>query len=150
MLDKIKRFLDEREKWVSYGKPLRQPERIEELFAICSGCEFFEPKSEGIGRCGECGCNLKKEGTNLNKLAWATTHCPLEEPKWNEEPNLVLERPTETEEERYTRRVAERAEVHAARAIQQVAQQAAQQAAQKIDQQANPPKPKKGGCGCGK
>ena len=65
-------------KWVAAGKPLRTPEKIAELFTICEQCPSvsFIPISDGIGRCAECGCWLKKTETTRNALAWPTKPCP--------------------------------------------------------------------------
>lgn len=92
MLDKAKqlydmaaRYLEEKAKWKKAGKPVRTDEKIKELFSICVSCEHYKKISELSGSCGICGCHLKNTNTSLNKLAWATTKCPLENPKWEEE-----------------------------------------------------------------
>jgi hypothetical protein len=82
MIDKFIRYKEERKKWVEAGKPYRDQAKISHLFHICSHCEHFEPETKRKGKCGDCGCNIKIEGRLLNKLAWATTQCPLDEPKW--------------------------------------------------------------------
>lgn len=65
-------------RWRAAGRPLRSPERIEELFNFCTECpsESFIPTGVDTGRCVECGCWLKRSTTFLNKLAWPTEACP--------------------------------------------------------------------------
>lgn len=85
------RYASERNKWAQAGKPYRTDARILEIFDNqCAPCENFNPEGEGKGSCGICGCRLLREGKMLNKLAWATTECPLTPPKWDAE---VLPRP---------------------------------------------------------
>lgn len=67
-------------KWIKAGRPRRSPEAIAELFVICQGCEFYVTKGDGVGKCGACGCWLKKNGGMMNKLEWATEACPRS--KW--------------------------------------------------------------------
>jgi hypothetical protein len=83
----VNNFLEEYKKWHEAGSPVRSPEKIEELFIICSSniCENYEPIKDGRGKCGVCGCNLKRKGRIMNKLSWATTKCPLIPPLWEEE-----------------------------------------------------------------
>jgi len=87
-------YLDERRRWVEAGKPLRSEERIAEIFEICSKntCGQYIEKGEGVGQCGLCGCNLKKRGTLLNKISWANTSCPMEEPLWGPEEGIAQEK----------------------------------------------------------
>jgi hypothetical protein len=127
MLDKAQQYLTERGKWVQYGKPLRTPERIEELYNICIECEQYEPKKENVGNCALCGCYVRKAGKNMNKLSYATTRCPLEEPKWIEEPEILAL----TEEQLHEQMNAKKAENEKTEA-------------------AEPAPKKRGGCGCGK
>lgn len=82
-------FLIERAKWKKVGKPVRSAEKIQELFNICNACEHYIKNTETSGNCGICKCNLKNVAGSLNKLAWATTRCPLPEPKWMPEPAYV-------------------------------------------------------------
>lgn len=83
------RFFTERTKWVQAGKPYRSDERMAEVFAICKECPFFNKETENGGSCGICGCKLSPTDKFLNKIAWATTECPLESPKWAPEPPQV-------------------------------------------------------------
>jgi hypothetical protein len=69
---KLIRFWKERQEWIKAGRPIRTEKRIEELYDdFCKPCPFFQNDS-----CGKCGCRIKRKGTKLNKLAWATTRCP--------------------------------------------------------------------------
>lgn len=84
-MNKITQFTQEFLKWQKAGRPVRTQEKIVELFQICKSCENFNKDTEDKGSCNICGCTLRSGGTQLNKLRWATTKCPLEEPKWVEE-----------------------------------------------------------------
>ena len=76
------RFLKEKVRHMFYGAPLRKPDEILERFNTCNGCDFFEKFSESTGQCSICGCGIKAGGNNMNKLAWKTTICPHNPPKW--------------------------------------------------------------------
>ena len=79
----IVRYVKERIKWELAGKPMRSEERIREIFhQICKPCPHF-----GGDHCKVCGCYLREDLTKpkFNKIAWATTHCPDDPPKWIEE-----------------------------------------------------------------
>jgi len=91
----ITEYLRERAKWKKFGKPLRSKEEMERLFIICNDCENYEKGSEDAGSCKICDCNIKKASLFLNKLAWGTTRCPLENARWVESremyrPNLPI------------------------------------------------------------
>lgn len=80
-----KQYKKEKKKWKEAGKPLRNPERIAEIYSICSGCPHFEKDGgfvPGYDKCGICQCNLHPSSDHLNKIAWATTKCPAETPLW--------------------------------------------------------------------
>ncbi len=79
-------YQEEKQKWKEAGEPLRSPEKIQELFNICNSCEHKIVVSPRILQCGICTCLLRPQGNKANKLAYATTRCPLEEAKWVEEP----------------------------------------------------------------
>lgn len=115
-------FLKERAKWKAAGSPTRTPEKAQELFNICSNCEHFKKtiNKENHGQCSICGCSLTPDPKiYFNKIGWATTRCPLEEPKWIEEENLNQQ--TESKEEEQDSPTPPPA----------------------------PPTPRQGGCGCG-
>jgi hypothetical protein len=80
---KLKNFAKAGIKHMTNGRPKATDEQVAERFAICQGCELFEAKEEGVGRCNHesCGCSLKRVGIiGLNKLRWADQECPLK--KW--------------------------------------------------------------------
>lgn len=77
-----KQYLEEKAIWTQNGRPYRTSEQMAELFNICRECENFQRFSDGVGQCQICGCFIKRNSKHLNKLAFATTSCPLEEPKW--------------------------------------------------------------------
>lgn len=74
----IKTFSIAYTKWLAAGKPIREPEHIAELFKICENCPTrrFMRVSKNKGRCTQCGCWIKRQGENRNKLAWPTEGCP--------------------------------------------------------------------------
>jgi hypothetical protein len=85
-LELVSRYSSEIMNWTKFGRPLRSPERVEEIFNICEACPFYKKISEGAGACLSCGCRLKSSvslGIN-NKIAMATTACP--EGYWSVEP----------------------------------------------------------------
>jgi hypothetical protein len=84
MFDKLKRFISERAKWKKAGSVYRTTNEAQQLFEICKKCEHFKKKGPAEGSCGICGCRLTRSKEYFNKLAWATTRCPLEPPKWVE------------------------------------------------------------------
>lgn len=88
----IEEYLEERKKWKEAGKPYRTKEEMERIHSICKSCPLFEAGGgylPGYDRCGECGCQLHPKSRKLNKIAWGTTECPLETPKWG--PGLTPE-----------------------------------------------------------
>ena len=48
---------------------------IEQRYAICKSCEFFQNNS-----CNKCGCDITKDRNYLNKLASKNESCPIS--KW--------------------------------------------------------------------
>lgn len=77
----IRRFVQESNAWAAAGRPLRPPARVLELYeTVCTPCEHF-----GGDKCNFCGCNISATGKFANKLAWATTRCPLDPPKFEPE-----------------------------------------------------------------
>lgn len=116
-------YKKERQEWVDNGSPLRTKEKILEIFTICNECDKHIPVSENIVQCSVCTCFIRKYGTKLNKAAFSTTRCPLEEPKWIEEEGYQNQQQNEQQKE----------------AEPEVPAQP----------QFNSRKPKSGGCGCG-
>ena len=88
MLSLLKQYLAEEKKWKEAGQPIRSPERMAEIHSICRGCPMFR-KDGGIiptyDQCSICKCNLHESHHLLNKIAWATTRCPKDDPEWIEE-----------------------------------------------------------------
>lgn len=131
MFEGIKRFLSERAKWKKAGSPIRNVHAIRELFIICSKCPHFVRSKKNMheGNCGICSCRLSREKEYLNKLAWATTRCPLDPPKWLELPQYAELAEPSDEEIKVEEQLAEE---------------------EKKKEQENPAPPeKKKGCGCG-
>lgn len=62
-------------KWIAAGRPTRSQDEIDQLLAICQGCEHFNVEASA---CRRCGCNINSQASGLkNKLAMATEQCPL-------------------------------------------------------------------------
>jgi hypothetical protein len=78
------RFTRETIKWMFAGRPTRTQEQIDLLHQICQRCSEFVT-GNGRDKCNLCGCNINKNISMFNKLAMATTSCPLDPPKWSEE-----------------------------------------------------------------
>lgn len=100
MIDLIKQYEKEKKKWKKAGKPMRTKEEMERIYSICSKCPLFQ-KDEGwvpgYDKCGVCQCNLHPTAKKLNKIAWGTTHCPDNPPKWGQE--NVEKQPDDDEDE---------------------------------------------------
>lgn len=90
------KYKTEKEKWVAAGKPTRSLEKIGELFKICGQCEEHIEITSTIYQCSICTCILRENSKKGNKLAYATTRCPKENPEWVEEPGY--EQPVQTSE----------------------------------------------------
>jgi hypothetical protein len=76
-------YAKEKSKWSRAGKPLRSDEEIIRIFDTkCKPCPYFNPTGETTGSCKICRCFLKREGHEINKIAWATTECPDNPPRW--------------------------------------------------------------------
>lgn len=83
----LNRYRLEKKIWKNSGQPVRSDERVAELYNICINCENYIPIPllTDRGQCAICTCLLSKDSDRMNKLRWATTKCPLPEPKWVEE-----------------------------------------------------------------
>lgn len=79
LITQAQNFYNSHRKWVAAGKPTRSPEEISRLYSICEDCpaKRFLRVAQDIGRCKECGCWLKRQGAEYNKLAYETEGCPL-------------------------------------------------------------------------
>jgi len=88
-------------------RPIRTPEEIQRIYAICERCEDFQENKEGWGRCKLCGCRLNLTG-KLNKIKMATEGCPADSPKWDsliilKEDNVKMSSKEETRKARAER-----------------------------------------------
>lgn len=78
----LSRFARESKIWEDAGRPLRPKETIAILYnEVCTPCPHF-----GGDQCNQCGCTISPTARFRNKLAWATTQCPLQPPKFEAEP----------------------------------------------------------------
>jgi hypothetical protein len=77
--------------WMERGKPMRTQECIDNIFDnICSKCDKYNGYA-----CRICGCYINKR-LYLNKLAWGTTKCPANPPKWIEDNGFAIDRLEQT------------------------------------------------------
>lgn len=85
MIKLILRFFKELYRWIIGGAKYRSPEEMLEIYDICKQCPFFKRGGghvDGYDKCTMCGCNLHPTSKKINKIAWATTKCPLPKPRW--------------------------------------------------------------------
>lgn len=83
----FRKFLNWREakkKWKEAGYPVRTQQEVDALLSVCQSCEHLLDRGGKRQRCAGCGCpiNGRTDKPTKNKLAMATEHCPLKEPKW--------------------------------------------------------------------
>ena len=79
-------FAAEFKRWSESGFKLRAVDTVEKMFdGHCQPCDRYVG-GRNDGQCAECKCSLSRTGRLKNKLAWATTRCPLD--KWTEETML--------------------------------------------------------------
>src|SRR4051794_8919800 len=61
------------------GAPTCTEEQIAERFAICKGCDIFQPDADNpeVGVCthSSCGCPVTRANKFVSKLAWADQEC---------------------------------------------------------------------------
>lgn len=78
-MSKYLRFIKEVVRWVLRGCPIRDEKKMSEIFQVCEQCPEFDRYAPGVdyGICKVCKCNLHRTDKKLNKIAWATTKCPL-------------------------------------------------------------------------
>lgn len=57
----------------------RTQEEIDARLKICAACPLFDGR---ICTHKRCGCNVSREETFFNKLAWTTESCPDNPPRW--------------------------------------------------------------------
>ena len=84
LVRKVKTFGKAVARWIKAGRPVRSPERVAELLAICQDCEHYSAKGPAGGKCKLCGCAVKRRGLQ-NKLRMATEACPAKPPRWEAE-----------------------------------------------------------------
>ncbi len=58
------------------GFPLSSEKTVIDRVEICNSCDLLDKVNF---KCNSCGCYLKY------KIAWATSECPLNPPKWSKE-----------------------------------------------------------------
>lgn len=67
--------------WNRAGRPVVNNEQWNKRLNICRQCQYWEEIGNSqIARCKKCGCSS-------GKLLLATSKCPLNPPKWGEEPH---------------------------------------------------------------
>jgi hypothetical protein len=75
----IANFAKESVRWAARGCPLASAEVLRQRQAICEACPRWDRQRWfGTGGCSLCGCSQVK-------LAWATTRCPDQPPRWGVE-----------------------------------------------------------------
>jgi hypothetical protein len=88
---RMKSYADSYIHWNLAGRPMRSQEKIDQIFKEqCEKCEMYNGYA-----CKICGCYINQR-KYLNKIAWATTRCPGNPPKWIEEEGFtpaVIESP---------------------------------------------------------
>ncbi len=84
-------FAAETARWAAAGRPRRSEDRIAAIFAICRGCPLYLG-DDTAGTCRACGCGLKAGGGITNKIAMATTRCPVG--KWEAESEAGVTEPS--------------------------------------------------------
>lgn len=77
LVERIRGYRGARERWIAAGRPVRNDEEMARLHAICQACEYFSGAS-----CKLCGCAVHPSRKWINKLRWATEHCPLKPREW--------------------------------------------------------------------
>lgn len=83
-----RRYKEEERIWKEAGKPMRSPKEMRRIHSICSNCPLFLKGNgwiPGYDKCSDCQCNLHPSAYFMNKIAWATTHCPANPPLWDAE-----------------------------------------------------------------
>jgi hypothetical protein len=86
LLKKVKNLGSSLYSWNKEGRPLRSAEEIADIYDnVCAKCPFFKKD-----HCGLCGCGIKRDGTFLNKLAFATESCPDNPSRWG--PNSMADK----------------------------------------------------------
>jgi hypothetical protein len=78
VVQKGKNYISAWIRWRVAGRPLREPEEVEQLREICKACtEYYD---NGTCNHPKCGCGVGESGWLGDKLAWESEHCPIK--KW--------------------------------------------------------------------
>jgi hypothetical protein len=122
LAQRIKNYVASRQIWAKAGKPIRLQATIEHIYnTYCKECEHY--KTTGYA-CDICGCYIN-DHNDWNKIAWSTTRCPDEPPKWIEEEGF--------------------------RPVEEIKVEVIPEAIPPQElPPPPPPEPPKGGCGCGR
>lgn len=76
------KYLDSTTKWIAAGCPTRPKDVQLDILNTCRNCDEYRQTLGNLEWCGDCGCTLAVGDGILDKIARATEHCPLPEPKW--------------------------------------------------------------------
>ena len=79
---RMSNYAKARKRWTDAGKPVRTDEHVEQLRAICRGCDLFNGE---VCTHQKCGCPVTRPGIWGDKLRWATEACPIG--KWGASPD---------------------------------------------------------------
>lgn len=60
------------------GFKTRTEDEAAAILSICKACEHYDSEKEA---CRKCGCKATARGL-VDKIRWASEHCPLKPPKW--------------------------------------------------------------------
>ena len=62
--------------WAAQGCPVREPDEVERLRAICRACDWYNPEEKTCSHL-KCGCAVGEPGALGDKLKWSTESCPI-------------------------------------------------------------------------
>ena len=84
LINKAVNYSKDTLKHIASGSQYRSKGAIDVIFTeVCQPCEYFEQGPVfDYGRCKKCGCPLKRTGRQRNKIARATSKCPIG--KWGD------------------------------------------------------------------
>ena len=63
-------------KWTAAGCPVREPDEVARLRAVCLACDWYDPDGKACSHRG-CGCAVGSPSAFGDKLSWDTEHCPI-------------------------------------------------------------------------
>lgn len=146
VIKRIMSYTLERKKWMEAGKPVRSEELISHIFTThCKECPHYTGTI-----CNICGCMINTT-TGMNKLYWATTNCPYDPPKWNQETQMPVaeeKQPELVEEEPIIEPEPPKPEPEPVEEIKKEGEPVIIADPPPEPVEIKPP-PKKSGCGCG-